>query len=248
MALDRDSMVTEICDVVGKNKAAASVSGAALQDRVVTYLNWSQRRIARFYSFSELDVTKETCTTVTSVKNYPLETGDNTLGLTRPMDIASIRLIDGANSRVLIRWSQRKFDRVYPRPANYATGRPRIYMRYGDTLELFKIPDAAYTLYVRYPQWPVELTTGAQESSYKDKDQLLVTAGIMETYLALEEYADVAVWYPKFLGQLKDAVYAEGDVDWEPQAEPFGGAEYSSGEPWIDPYGGSGDPLYGYSE
>ena len=248
MALDRDDMVTEICDVVGKSKAAASVSGAALQDRVVNYLNWAQRRTARFYSFHELNVVKENCVTVASVKKYPMIAGDNNLGLTRPKDIASIRLIDGANSRVINRWSYRKFDRIYPRPVNYATGRPRIYMRWGNTLEFFKIPNDAYTLYVRYPQWPVDLTTGSQKSSYENKDQLLITAGIMETYLALEEYADVAIWYPKFLGQLKDAVHAEGDVDWEPQAEPFGEVAYTSGEPWLDPYGTVDDPLGGYSE
>ena len=38
MALDRDGMVTEICDAVGKTLTASSVSGATLQDRVAVYL------------------------------------------------------------------------------------------------------------------------------------------------------------------------------------------------------------------
>ena len=245
--MTRDEMVTEICDTVGKSAAAASVSGATLQTRVRVYLNWAQKRIARFYSFHELNQEKTDAATVTDLKTYPMSSGTSNLGLTRPKDIATIRLIDSHNSRTLTRWSYRRFDRTFPRPENYTTGRPSIYARWGNNLILYRIANAVYTLSIKYPQWALDLTAASQRSDYDNKDQLLVTAGVMETYLALEEYADVAIWYPKFLGQLKDAVRAEGDVDWEPQAEPFGGfREYGSGEPWVDPFGGTEDPLYGY--
>lgn len=249
MAMTRTKLVTEICDIVGKATGASSVSGAALQDRVVTYLNWGQKRIARFYNFHELNVLLTTATTATDVKRYPLSSGTNNLGLTRPKDIQSIRLIDAENSRKLERWSYRKFDRWYPRPENYTSGRPRIYARHGNFVEMFRIPNDAYTLWIRYPQWPLDLTGATQTSDYENKDQLLITVGVLETYLALEEYADARVWYERFLGQLRDAAHAEGDVDWEPEAEPHGARrDYRSGEPWIDPYGGVDDPLYGYPE
>lgn len=247
--MTRDQMVTEICDTVGKSEAASSVSGATLQTRVQTYLNWAQKRIARFYSFHELNKEITTAATVADVKTYPMSAGTNNLGLIRPKDIASIRLIDSENSRTLTRWSYRKFDRTFPRPENYTTGRPSVYCRWGDNIIMYRIPNDAYTLHIKYPQWATDFSTGTQTSDYSNKDQLIVTAGVMETYLALEEYADVAIWYPKFLGQLKDAVRAEGDIDWEPQAEPHGeGLEYKSGSPWLDPYAGSEDPLGGYPE
>lgn len=247
--LTRDQLVTEICDVVGKRLSSASVSGASLEARARTYLDWAQRRIARFHSFYELDALQESAATVASVKRYPLTTGTNNLGLTRVKDIHSIRLIDSENSRNLIRWSYRKFDRIYPRPENYSTGRPHIYVRDGNNIEMYRIPDDAYTLYIRYPQWPTPFTSGSQTSDYDNKDELIITAGIFETYFALEEYADAKVYYQKLLGQLGNAVEVEGDVDWEPEAEPYGGdIHYGSGEPWIDPYGGALDPLHGYSE
>lgn len=247
--MDRDAIVTEICDIVGKALAASSVSGALLQDRVVNYLNWGQRRIARNYSFDELNTLHTTATTVADVKRYPLMAGTNNLGLSRVKDISSIRLIDSENSRKLERWSYRKFDRLYPRPANYAAARPRIYIKWGNVIEMFRIPNDAYTLHIRYPQWPQELTSGAQTSDFTNKDELLITTGVLETYLALEEYGDARIWYEKFLGQLSNAVRAEGDVDWEPEAEPFmSEAKYRSGEPWTDPYGVTGDPLSGYPE
>lgn len=245
--LNRLQMVTRICDVVGKNLGAAAPSGALLQDRVVDSLNFGQKRIARHYSFYELQVINEVATTVTSVKTYPLETGTNNLGLTRVSGINSVRLIDGEYSRKLDFWHYRKFDKWYPRPENFSTGRPSIYTRWGNNLVLFKIPGDAYSLHVRYGQMPNDLVADAQTSDFQDRDQLLITVGVLETYLALQEYADVAVWYQLFLGQLTDAVRGEGDDDWEPEAEPSGAPGYISGSPWIDPYSKE-DPLANYSE
>ena len=48
--MTRLQIVTEVCDVVGKNLGASAPSGGLLQDRVVNYLNWGQRRIANHYS------------------------------------------------------------------------------------------------------------------------------------------------------------------------------------------------------
>lgn len=249
MAMTRDEFVTEICDVVGKSTSAASLSGAVLQSRVRTYLNWAQKRIARIYSFPELNVNKESgCATVTSLKRYPMESGTANLGLTRVKDVHSIRLIDGENSRTLIRWSQRKFDKWYPRPENYATARPNIYIRWGNSLELFRIPNDAYTLNIRYSQWPQDFSTGSQVSDYLNKDQLITMMGIFETYLALEEYTDAGVYKARVSGLLKDAIGTEADIDWEPEAEPhMARPGYSSGQPWIDPFGDAYDPLSGYS-
>ena len=246
--LTRDEFVTEICDICGKSETASAISGAVLQTRVRTYLNWAQKRVARFYNFHELNTLLETAATVADVKTYPMITGTNNLGLTNPKDISSIRLIDSENSRKLTRWSYRKFDKYFPYPTNYSTGRPQIYARWGSNLEFFRIPNAAYTLYIRYPQWATDFSTGDQTSDYENKDQLIMTAGILETYLALEEYKDAEVYYARFLGQLRDAARGEGDTDWEPEAEPFGTLMYRSGEPWKDPFGTVDDPLYGYSE
>ena len=111
MAMNRDDYVTEICDTVGKKTSAAAVSGTSLETRVRNYLNWGQKRIAKHYNFHEMNVYMETAATVVDTKRYPLTTGTNNLGLVRPKDINSIRLIDSENSRKLSRWHYRKFDR-----------------------------------------------------------------------------------------------------------------------------------------
>lgn len=248
--MTRLQIVTEICDIVGKNLGASAPSGALLQNRVVTFLNWAQRRIANHYSFYELQKESETPLTVASVKTYPIESGTNNLGLSRVATLNSVRLIDGENSRKLDFWHYRRFDKTFPRPENFATDRPSIYTRWGNNLILFKIPNAAYSLHIKYGQYANNMDSDGQYHDFgEDKDQLVLTAGVLETYLALEEYTDAKLWYELFMGRLIDAVKGEGDDDWEPEAQGFReGPGYQSGTPWSDPYAGYGDPLHNYPE
>ncbi|MBU2052504.1 hypothetical protein KKH13_04845 [Patescibacteria group bacterium] len=249
MALTRIQIVTEICDIVGKNLPATAPSGALLQNRVVNYLNWGQRRVAKHHSFFNLQSIQSAAATVASLKTYPLATGTSNLGLTNVARINTVKLMDSENSRKLDYWLYRKFDKWYPRPENYSTGRPKIYTRWGNSVLLFNIPDAVYTLEIRYGVFPTSLTTDGQYHDFgEDMDELIVTVGVMETYLALQQYTDAKIWYELFRGQLEDAVRAEDEMDWEPDAEPMGSPGYDSGTPWNDPYGGSGDALYGYTE
>jgi len=245
--LTRDQFVTEICDIIKKSVSSLSVSSAELQTRVqARYLNFGQIRIARRYSFNELDKTHTGAVTVADLKTYPLSSGDNNLGLTRPKDIASIRLIDGANSRTLTRTIQRTFDQEIPDPTQFTTDRPSIYIRYGNNLELFRIPNDAYTLHIRYPQWPTAFSTSSQTSDFDEKDDLVLVAGVLETMLALQETKLAAYWEGKFETSLLECIRAIGDIDWEPKGEPFGvGTMTTSGSPWTDPFADEGDPLYG---
>jgi len=243
--MTRDQMVTEICDTLGKARASVSVSGANLEDRVVNYLNWAQRRVAKAFDFDELNVLNTASTLATSKKRYSF----SDLGLVRLKDIRSIRLIDSANSWKLERWHYRKYDKKYPRPEQYSTARPRIYVRDGNNLEFFKIPDDNYSLSIRYAQWPQVLASGSQVSDYENKDELLIAGGILEGYLAMEEYADAKLWYERFTGILSDCIKVLRSLDWEPEAEPFrGDPTYSSGEPWLDPFSNPSDPLSSYPD
>lgn len=244
--LTRSQIETEVCDIVGKSVSGSAVSGASLQSRVRNYLEFSQRRLARAYDFHELNTLYESAATVATVKRYPLTTGTNNLGLTRPKDIHSITLIDGANSRTLRRLSPRAFRRKFPRPENLTSNRPDVYCRWGNNVEMVRIPNAVYTLHIWYPQWPATLSTDSSTSDFDNKDELLITLTVMETYLALEEYADAATWASRAKGQLIDAINVQGDMDWEPTADPFRvGSEIINGTPWLDPSGVAGDPLYG---
>ena len=248
--LTRDQLSTEICDVVGKSGNAAAVSGASLTSRVNTlYLNNAQRRLARYWNWQELVSRQDAASILAGIKSYPLETGTNNLGLYRTKDIISVTLIDGANSRSLKRLSTKPYFKRFPRPENYAQARPWVYIRYGNNLEFFQIPNATYTMQILWSRWPVDFTTGTQTSELENKDELLITAGVLETYLALEEYQDAATWMARLKGQLEDAVGVDGDSDMEWTALPFSiGPDIMSGTPWTEPGGAFSDPLYGYPD
>jgi hypothetical protein len=249
MALTCLQIVTEIGDIVGKNLPATAPSGALLSTRILMYLNWAQRRIAKHHTFWALQKTKENAATVADIKTYPLESGTNNLGLTNVSKINTVKLMDSENSRKLEYWLYRKFDKFIPRPENYTTGRPSVYTRWQNNLILYRIPDAVYTLEIKYGVFPTNLTSDSQLHDFgEDKDELLVTAGVLETYLALQEYGEAKNWYELFIGQLEDAVKSEDESDWEPDGESYSKPGYSSGSPWSDPFGASSDPLYSYPE
>lgn len=245
--LTRDQIVTETCNIVGKSVSAAAVSGEDLQTRVRRYLDWAQRRIARHYNFHELTIIKDSTLTA-DTKRYVWT--DSPISLTRPKDIGMIILLDSANSRRMHRVAYKSYVNRFPRPENYSSGIPRIYTRVGNNLEFFYIPDAAYDIRIIYPQWPTPFTSSSQTSDFENKDELLIVMTVMETYLALEEYTDAAAWFNKGLGMLNDAVKVEGDIDWEPQAEPIdlGGIGSLSGTPWTEPGSTADDPLYMYPD
>ena len=248
--MTRLEMVTEVCDTVGKSVDALSVSATTLKERVEDwYINWAQRRLARAHQFWELDAVQDSAATVDGVYKYPMVSGTNNLGLVRPRAIQSIRLIDSENSRMLQKKSYRYIDKYFPRPENYSEDRPWIYARHGNDLYLLKIPDAAYTLKIKYNQWAENLTADGQTSDFDEKDSLIITATTLETYLALQEYKDVEMWAERLKGQLYDVIDSErDDTDWEPKAEPFQTIlpAIGIGTPWLDPFADIHDPLGNY--
>lgn len=126
-------------------------------------INDSIQAIAALEEASSLLVTTETAAdTVDGTKSYTL----TTLGLTRPKNIYSIRLEDTTNSRKLKYVNPQHLDEEIPYPEGQSEGKPLWYTQFGDTIELFPIPDAAYDIWIRYSQWPVALADGTDESPY----------------------------------------------------------------------------------
>ena len=242
-------LVNEVLDAIGKRADGLTASSETLETKALRYLNWGQKTILGYFAFPEFENLKSDAATVADVKRYPLETGTNNLGLTNVLDIQSIRLIDDSYSRTIKRWGQRKFDKAYPYPEKYTTDRPSIYIVHGNYIEFFKIPDDAYTLHIRYIVKPTEITLATTNTDFDDRDKIVVTAGVYEFYKALQEYKDVTIWKEILEDEIKKEVRLCGDRDWEPRSQQFGeGEAYQSGEPWIDPFGGVGDPLFTYPE
>jgi hypothetical protein len=79
------------------------------------------------------------------------------LGLSYLKDIESIVLSAEGNSRKLTWVDPRELDEKIPYPERFGTGKPRWYTRYGDNIELIRIPNKEYPLHIRYSKWPEPL-------------------------------------------------------------------------------------------
>jgi hypothetical protein len=82
--------------------------------------------------------------------------------------------MDTSDSRKLTYVDPRELDEKIPYATQYGTGLPQWYTTFGGYAELFRIPDAAYSLYIRHSQWPAPLTTDSAECILVNCDEAIV--------------------------------------------------------------------------
>ena len=243
--MTRDDIVGEALNNFARKSASLSPDGSTtLGTRAVTWLNEViLRRVARAvdggpdgvspfgFFFSELN------------KISTLNTGANTARYGLPSalrEIYDIRILDGSNSRKLQYIPQLFKDRLYADPTNWpATQRPRFYTRYGFQIELLPIPDATYSMEMRWSSWATTLSAATSTSDFREKDDLLIAGVTAEAFGAFQEYEeDGKEWFAKFQLLLREAITADPqDWDWQPQAIGHQSLPaYSLNEPWKDPF------------
>lgn len=228
--LTRLQMANEVLDNMGRASTAATRSGSTLASRAVTWLDRASLRIARKES---LLFTEATASTVADQKTYALPSNLRQL--------ISIRLENGNNSRKLNCLMPREFDRMYPKPDQETTAAPDWYVWVKNTLtfELFRIPDAVYTMRLRYGYWPSLLSTDASTSDFTHMDDVLIYLATADGFRWLQELVDASSWHKRGMDALEDALKAERDLipDWAPQAAGFTTSPpYPIGDYWNEPF------------
>jgi hypothetical protein len=196
-------------------------------------LNLACYAIAKIHNFEELTVMDRTNgKTVDGQKSYVLTTG---LLLTRPKDIISIVLHDDFNSRQLTYKTPQWIDENYPYPEGLSEAKPEIYTQRVDSLELIPIPDAVYTLYINYAQWPIIMTADTTECSYTTID-IVVIALARDIFLSLRAGAPMDV-VAKAKGYLDTSMRDDRSrPDALPVAGGFSTMSVVKGEYWNDPF------------
>ena len=126
---------------------------------------------------------KDHADTVDGQKSYHLE---DDLKLTRPKDIYSIRLMDEDNSRKLAYIPFRELDDKVPYTEQTGEGRPSWYTQRGNSIELYRIPDDAYDLYIQHSQWPTVLSGDDDETDYTNIDFAIVSLSSEMAIASLE--------------------------------------------------------------
>lgn len=197
-------------------------------------INDACKAIARIHDYPELLVWDKTnAVTVASTYRYSF----TTLALVRPKDIYKIVLHDDANSRELTRITPQDVDKWFPYPEQMGEDRPGLYCQFGEYLEFYKIPDDAYTLYIRHSQWPVELTLDADTCSYNANLDDVIVQLAKEQVIAYQTNAmgDLSKRAKILLGKSVEEDRHHPDQLWIMKG--FNTKDYIPlGEYWKDPF------------
>lgn len=171
-------------------------------------INLSQTRIARLYDFDELRALTTINTAVTSSAADDKIISLSTLG--RYRKIYSIRLISSTNmSRKLKKILSKKWDTIIPEPEYYSRGVPEAYTLWGkDQLELWRVPDAVYTMHFRYSRWPTTVTNDLDGSNLdlENVDDLVIHLAASYLFMSFGNLDKSNEYYRIYAALAKEAL------------------------------------------
>lgn len=225
------TLINRCLDNLAKGGTVTTRSGSTLSDLAMGWLNSAMVHMSRKHDFSDLK--KEyTSATVANQKNY-----------TKPTDCKHVRdlvLLDGSSSIKLVPVTVREFDKLIPYPENNTTGRPNWYVEHGDCIDLYRIPDAVYTMHMKTVQWPTTITATTDSLTYKtDKDDIIVSYMCAEGFKHFQMYEDAKWWEADFMIKFKEAMINDEFMpDWNPVGRGFDSGESTIGigDPWNNPW------------
>jgi hypothetical protein len=197
-------------------------------------LNDAQQYLAKIHDFPEMMVNDKTsAVTADGVAEYNLIT---TWGLIRPKDIHSIRLMDTTQSRKLSWIPPAVVDKELPYPTSLGEARSTYYTLRGLVCEIIPTPDAVYSLYIYYSQYPALLHVDTDTALFLQADDVLIALG-REIALSYLEGTSVD-WIQRAKDLLSKTL--KGDETRSDQArvaQPFRvGSSRPMGEYWNDPF------------
>src|SRR5687768_2599191 len=160
-----------------------------LDGRLSIVLGLAQKMLARMHDFDELRLRATISTAVTGSAANDKIISLSTLfpaGVEAQLrKIYSIRLFaSGAQSRKLQKIIPRRWDTLVPEAEFYSRGKPTHYVLWKkNEIELWRVPDAVYTMHFRYLIWPATVGADGTTLTLENVDDLLINLAC--SYLAL---------------------------------------------------------------
>lgn len=214
--LTRTQIENEALDNIAKSGVLTLQSGTTLATRMTLWANRAQQWIARRADLLQFT---SSASTVASQQSYAFPSGFR--------KIYGMKLEDGLNSRKLTCLMPWEFDRQVPLPSSMTTSQSWFYVPYKNTgtFELFPIPDAAYTLRLRYSLYPSDFTAASATSQFTGCDDALIAYATMFGFRWLQETKDAQDWMKtgdEIVAWVKENLEeAQQFVDWAPASEGF---------------------------
>lgn len=156
-----------------KTEVRAALGGRRdLDARLTVIINLAQMRLARIHDFDEMEIIS------TSTIQNTGSTNDKYLILPNKREVYSVVILNGAKSRKLTQRTAQYWDRHIPMPEYFSRNIPSDYMIWGSTVEIWPLPDATYTIRIRWTKWPTALSADTDVSEFENKDDVLIMLSV----------------------------------------------------------------------
>ena len=194
-----------------------------LDSLLATYINWGLYDAWKLYMWPWYMAT------------YEFSTVANQADYTKPNGIIiDLRRKSGVLYGVkLVRLPVRYYDRLVPDPSKYTPWKPTHYIEFGNTISLWRVPDGAYDLVLRYQKEPATLVNDADATEASQLDPIVVSFATHHGFAALNEPTLMAVWYRRAKSQADDLWLK---VSRFPDAVTHREANWPTGEYWANPF------------
>lgn len=216
-----------------KKEIRAGLGGRTdLDDRLTTFINLAQQRIARFHDFDEME------TVATTLLHNTGSPNDRFVNLPNLREVYSLVVEDGLLSHKLVQLPQGEWDKKLPLPSQYPRGIPSHYVIWGYSVEVWPLPDKTYTLRMRWSRWPSDLMNDSDRSELREKDDIIIHFALAYSNSTLGKYDDAMAHERIAVSHLSEAIRAD---QVKPDLRLRGAPEDLSNRPlpaeaWRDPF------------
>jgi len=210
MALTHAELVSQVEEDTGRTDKSTEIG---------TYIHRAQNIIVRDASIMHHDFS------CLKVESYT-DTVDGTKTYSLPPTLKSfydLRLCESTTKRKFIALTPRRQDLHHPYPEDDSEATPKYYILWGRYFDLSPIPDAAYTMYMRWLKWPTAMATGAA-SDLLYMDEVIIKCADWLTVLSLNLEKDIRRFKADYRDLLQATVTSdksEHKYDMTLKAQPF---------------------------
>ena len=203
-------------------------------------INIAQVQLARIEDFEELRIlaTPAIPFTNTNADRFLAKTAVS--GTKTLREMISFVVSDGSSrSRKLEQCTPRQLDRFIGDATNDLHSRfiPRKYVMWDDNMELWPLPDQAYSSIIRATIWPTALALGGDKSIFVFKDEILIHLTTSYMYHSLGEYDRAKMFFGFATANIATALLQDKkspDRDIKPPWESL--SRGATGEYWLNPF------------
>lgn len=218
-----------------QDEVRASLGGRTeLDSRLPRIINLAQQRLARIHDFDEMEVLS-----IGTIYNTGNDS-DKYLTLPNKREVYSLVLVDGANSRKLIQRTPQFWDKRLPLPEYWARDRLQDYVVWSNTIEVWPLPNADYTLRLRWSKWPTDLSSDSDVSEFLQKDEILIELALLYIFRSLGKEEDAnkhAVMLQSLLAEATANDDTKPDISIIPSASDIQTLQGGLGDtPWLNPF------------